>query len=163
MAIENNSDSGFDADTIQPGSEVLMHFTLSLEDGMVADSSRDGEPIRFVMGDGSLIQGLELVLYGLKVGDRQRLDIAPQDAFGFPDQDNVHWLDRDQFDADMPLEPGTIIEFETPSGQTAPGSVRELLDDQVEVDFNHPLAGHEITFDVEILEVKPPKNPVTKD
>ncbi|MHA1569977.1 MAG: FKBP-type peptidyl-prolyl cis-trans isomerase, partial [Alphaproteobacteria bacterium] len=78
--------------SIGPGSEVLMHFTLSLADGTVADSSRDGEPLRFVMGDGSLIEGLELVLYGLKKGDRQTLSIEPRDAFGYPDADNVHTL-----------------------------------------------------------------------
>ena len=75
-----------DALTIGPGSEVLMHFTLSLADGTVADSTRDGEPLRFVMGDGTLIEGLELVLYGLKAGDRQCLSIVPRDGFGFPNE-----------------------------------------------------------------------------
>jgi len=141
--------------TIGPGSEVLMHFTLSLTDGTVADSTREGEPLRFVMGDGSLIEGLELVLYGLKQGDLQCLSIEPRDAFGFPDEENIHTMPRSEFPADIQLEAGLIIGFTTPSGEEVPGAIQEIKDDEVVVDFNHPLAGHEIVFDVEILEVKP--------
>ena len=141
--------------TIGPGSEVLMHFTLSLADGTVADSTREGQPLRFVMGDGTLIEGLELVLYGLKVGDRQCLSIGPRDAFGFPEEENIHTMPRSEFPAEMQLEPGVIISFSTPSGEEVPGAIQEIKGDEVVVDFNHPLAGHEVIFDVEILEVKP--------
>ena len=141
--------------TIGPGSEVLMHFSLSLADGTVADSTREGEPLRFVMGDGTLIEGLELVLYGLKKGDRQCLSIEPRDAFGFPDEDNIHTMPRGEFPADMQLEAGMIIGFSTPSGEEVPGAIQEIKDDEIVVDFNHPLAGHEVIFDVEILDVKP--------
>jgi len=141
--------------TIGPGSEVLMHFTLSLADGTVADSTREGQPLRFVMGDGTLIEGLELVLYGLKVGDRQCLSIGPRDAFGFPAGENIHTMPRSEFPAEMQLEPGMIISFSTPSGEEVPGAIQEIKGDEVVVDFNHPLAGHEVIFDVEILEVKP--------
>jgi len=141
--------------SIGPGSEVLMHFTLSLADGTVADSSREGEPLRFVMGDGTLIEGLELVLYGLKKGDRQTLSIEPRDAFGYPDPDNVHTLPRADFPPEIGLEEGQIIGFSTPSGEEVPGAIRAIVDDHVEVDFNHPLAGHEIIFEVEILEIRP--------
>lgn len=141
--------------TIGPGSEVLMHFSLSLADGTVADSTNEGEPLRFVMGDGTLIEGLELVLYGLKQGDRQCLSIEPRDAFGFPDEENIHTLPRSEFPADIQLEAGLIIGFTTPSGEEVPGAIREIREDEVVVDFNHPLAGNEIIFDVEILEIKP--------
>ena len=141
--------------TIGPGCEVLMHFTLSLADGTVADSTREDEPLRFVMGDGTLIEGLELVLYGLKVGDRQCLAIGPRDAFGFPDEANIHTMPRDEFPPEMQLETGMIIGFTTPSGEEVPGAIQEMKGDEVVVDFNHPLAGYEVIFDVEILEVKP--------
>ena len=141
--------------TIGPGSEVLMHFTLSLADGTVADSTVEGEPLRFVMGDGSLIEGLELVLYGLKQGDRQCLSIEPRDAFGFPEEENIHTMPHSEFPEDIQLEVGQIIGFTTPSGEEVPGAIKEIKDEEVVVDFNHPLAGHEIIFDVEILEVKP--------
>ncbi len=132
-----------------------MHFTLSLADGTVADSTREGEPLRFVMGDGTLIEGLELVLYGLKRGDRQCLSIEPRDAFGFPDEENIHTMPRSEFPTEIQLEAGLIIGFTTPSGEEVPGAIQEIKDEEVVVDFNHPLAGHEVIFDVEILEVKP--------
>lgn len=144
--------------TIGPGCEVAMHFTLTLEDGTVADSTIDHDPIRFIMGDGSLIEGLELALYGLKVGDKQVLSIDPREAFGFPDEENIHEMDRSEFPEDMNIEVGMIIEFDTPSGERVPGALKEINGDTVIVDFNHPLAGHVITFDVEILEINPAGN-----
>jgi FKBP-type peptidyl-prolyl cis-trans isomerase SlpA len=145
------------ADTeIVHGSTVLMHFTLSIEDGTVADTSREGEPLSFTMGDGTLIEGLELVLYGLKSGDKQCLRIGPRDAFGYPDEDNIHRMARSEFGPELSVEPGTIIGFETPGGDEIPGVIKDVEDDEVVVDFNHPLAGHEVTFDVEILDVTPP-------
>ena len=152
--------SNVEALTIGPGSEVLLHFTLSLADGTVADTSREGEPLRFVMGDGALIEGLEMVLYGLKVGDKQCLSIEPRDAFGFPDEENIHTMSPDEF-TDMDIEPGMVIGFQTPSGEEVPGIIQEIKDDNVVVDFNHPLAGHEVIFDVEILEIKAPQHSET--
>ena len=87
--------------TIGPGSKVTMHFTLSLKDGTVADSTEEGEPMTFTMGDGTLIEGLEMVLYGLKVGDKQCLEIGPRDTFGFPEEDNIHTLPRSEFAAEF--------------------------------------------------------------
>ena len=141
--------------TIGPGSQVTMHFTLSLKDGTVADSTREDEPITFNMGDGSLIEGLEMVLYGLKAGDKQCLAIEPRDAFGFPDPANVHTLPRSEFSDELPVEEGVIIGFTTPSGEEVPGTIQEVRQEEVVVDFNHPLAGHEVIFDVEILDIKP--------
>ena len=141
-------------ETIQSGSEVLMHFTITLEDGTVADSTAGEEPLRFVMGDQTLIEGLELALYGLKAGDTQSLRIDPENAYGYPDQDNVHIMNQDEFPEDMELAEGVIVAFAMPDGEEYPGMIVEVDDSQVTVDFNHPLAGHEITFDVEILEVQ---------
>lgn len=143
--------------TIGPGSVVTMHFTLTLEDGTVADASVDGEPMVFTMGDGSLIEGLELVLLGLKVGDKQSISIDPRDAFGFPDPDNIHMLAREEFADDMKLEEGMIIGFSTPSGEEIPGAIIEIGDEEVKVDFNHPLAGHEVVFNVDIVDINIPQ------
>ena len=140
-------------DTIQPGSEVVMHFSITLKDGTVADSTEGEEPLQFVMGDQTLIEGLELALYGLKVGDKQSLTIDPENAYGFPDPENVHVMQRDEFPEDMEIKKGVIVGFATPSGDEFPGTVTEIGETEVTVDFNHPIAGHEITFDVEILEI----------
>ncbi|GMR08130.1 MAG: peptidylprolyl isomerase [Gammaproteobacteria bacterium] len=148
-----------DERTIQPGSQVVMHYSIILEDGTIADTSED-EPIEFVMGDGTLIEGLELALYGLKEGDTQSLQIDPHNAFGFPDEENVHHMPREDFDVKMDLDSGLIIEFTTPSGDAVPGAIIEVKDKDIVVDFNHPLAGHTITFNVEILDVQAGSAPV---
>lgn len=141
---------------IQPGSRVTMHFSITLEDGMVAEESFGGEPLVFVMGDGTLVEGLELALYGLQAGERQQLRLEPAQAFGYRDPDNVHALPRSDFPVDMDLHPGVIVGFATPGGDELPGAVLALDDDTVQVDFNHPLAGHTLTFAVHILVVQPP-------
>lgn len=141
--------------TIGPGSEVSMYFTLSLPDGTVADCSDENEPLIFTMGDGSLIEGLEMMLYGLKEGDKQCLSIDPIEAFGYPDEESIHVMPREEFDESFKLEEGLIIEFETPSGDGVPGTIKSLTDKDVTVDFNHPCAGFVVTFDVEIVKIKP--------
>ena len=139
--------------TIQPGSEVVMHFSITLEDGTVADSTEGEEPLQFVMGDQTLIEGLELALYGLKVGDKQSLIIEPENAYGYPDPENIHAMQRDDFPDEMEIKKGVIVGFATPAGDEFPGTVTEIDETQVTVDFNHPIAGHEIVFDVEILGI----------
>lgn len=142
---------------IGPDSEVTLHFTLTLGDGTVAESSRDGEPLRLRIGDGSMIAGLERVLYGLAAGDARRLRIEPQEAFGLPDPANVHAMSVHDFPDDMALERGVIIAFTTPDGEQVPGTVVERDGEQVMVDFNHPLCGHTLDFEVEILAVANPE------
>ena len=140
--------------TINVGSDVVMHFSLSLKDGTVADGTTEDEPLIFKMGDGTLIEGLEMVLYGLKTGEKQTLEIGPRDAFGFPDEENIHEMPRDEFSDELDIKEGVIISFSTPSGDEIPGTIIEIGDEMVKVDFNHPLAGHTIQFFVEILDVK---------
>lgn len=141
--------------TIGEGCEVTMHFTLALEDGTIADASVDGEPMTFTIGDGSLIQGLEMVLYGLKAGEKQSLSIEPRDTFGFPEDENIHILPRNDFSDELEIEEGMIIGFSTPSGEEIPGAIMKIDENEVKVDFNHPLAGHEVVFSVEIVDIKP--------
>ncbi|MDH5190307.1 MAG: FKBP-type peptidyl-prolyl cis-trans isomerase [Gammaproteobacteria bacterium] len=140
---------------IQPDSEVVMYFTLKLEDGTIADSTEDEEPMQFTMGDGSMIPGLERSLYGLQTGEKQSVRIGPDDAFGQRDPENIRAMKREEFPADMALEPGVVIEFDTPTGESIAGMITEVQTDTVNVDFNHPLAGHEVTFDVEIVDINP--------
>lgn len=139
---------------IQNQSEVLMHFDLKLEDGSAADSTRvNNKPAKLVMGDGSLTANFEACLLGLKDGDKKSFTLSPEDAFGLPNPDNIHHMDRTRFGADTPVEPGTIIAFSQPDGSEIPGIIREVAGDSVTVDFNHPLAGQTVIFDVEILSV----------
>lgn len=138
------------------GSKVTMHFALRLADGMVADSSFDNEPVSFVVGDGSLDKALELALIGLGAGDRQTLTLMPGQAFGAREDAALQWLERDQFPPDMALQEGQIIGFTGQAGEDVAGAVIEIQQQRVRMDFNHPLAGREIEFEVEILSVDNP-------
>lgn len=139
------------------GSTVTLHFALTLEDGTVAESTFGAEPHTFTMGDGSLVHGLELALYGLRPGAVQRLVLQPEQAYGPRDPQRIRRLPRARFAGGMTPEPGQIIGFETPQGDELPGSVLAVTEEAVEVDFNHPLAGHRLVFEVEILDVVPPE------
>lgn len=140
---------------ITVGSRVTLHYSITLPDGTVADSSFGEEPLRFTLRDGSLDEGLELALYGLRAGDRQTLTLEPGQAFGRPDPANRCEVPRADFPTGMDPAPGQVIAFATPQGEVA-GTVLEVREDTVQVDLNHPLAGLPIVFTVEILAVDPP-------
>ncbi len=140
---------------IAQSSEVVMHFDLKLEDGSAADSTRvHNKPAKLTMGDGSLTENFEKCLLGLQQGDKKSFTLPPEDAFGMPNPDNIHHMDRTRFGTDAPAEVGMIIGFTQPGGAEIPGIVREVAGDSVTVDFNHPLAGQTVIFDVEILSVE---------
>ena len=139
---------------ITADSTVTMHFSLTLADGSAVDGTQDGEPMTFTMGDGSMISALEEVLMDLSVGDKQQVSLDPRDTFGFPDEANKHWMKKSEFELDVELEEGLLIEFGTPSGEQIPGILIEVAEDKVLVDFNHPLAGHEVVFAAEIVEIQ---------
>jgi len=108
------------------------------------------------MGDGTLQPGLELALYGLKAGETQTLNLLPDQAYGPRDPELIQFMPLTDFNAEFTPEAGQIIAFSLPNGEEAAGMVLDVEGGQVEVDFNHPLAGHEITFNVEIIRVSPP-------
>ncbi len=140
---------------IGSNSEVVLHFDLKLADGSAADSTRvHNKPAKLTIGDGSLTPSFEMCLLGLVVGDKKSFTLEPEDAFGMPNPDNIHHMDRAKFDSETPAEPGMIIGFSQPGGGEIPGIIREVIGDSVTVDFNHPLAGQTVIFDVEILDVK---------
>jgi FKBP-type peptidyl-prolyl cis-trans isomerase SlpA len=141
--------------TIQPGSEVVIHCSITLEDGTVAESTFGEEPLRFVMGDGTLLRNLELALYDRRIGTHETLNIDPEYAFGVRDEGAIVVQSRTDFPAEMMLEEGQIILFTTAEGEEVPGAIRAIEGDKVTVDYNHPLAGHEITFEYEVLEIHP--------
>lgn len=139
---------------IAADSSVLFHFAIKLEDGSVADSTAlHGKPARLRMGDGSLTMSFEQCLLGLKQGEAKSFTLAPEQAFGLSNPDNIYHLDRAKFGADMDPKVGTIMVFDQPNGGELPGIIRAVEGMSVTVDFNHPLAGHTVTFEVEILGV----------
>ncbi len=148
--------------TIDEHSQITLHFELSLPDGEVIDSNFDNQPATFVMGDESLLPGFEKRLLGLSEGDEQSFNIPAIDAFGQHLEDNVQSFKRHQFGADYALEPGVVVQFADAAGAELPGVVSALDGDYVTVDFNHPLAGKDITFRVKIIAVALAPDDVSK-
>lgn len=139
---------------IDEGMEVTLHFTLKLEDGTVVDSTRDKAPATFQLGDGNLPPGFEHPMKGMHAGESDTFEITPEHAFGQHNPQNIQRLKRDDFGEET-LEIGTVMSFADPAGGELPGVISAIEGNQVDVDFNHPLAGRTLTFEVEIIEVTP--------
>ena len=140
------------ADVIGPGKRVALHFSISLADGQLIDTTRERpEPAEFTVGDGSLLPGFEQSIFGLRAGDRRSVFIDAKRGFGEWNPDNQQVFTRVQFSG-MELEEGMIISFADKSGEL-PGVVKAFDDETVTVDFNHPLAGRDLMFEVDIIRV----------
>jgi FKBP-type peptidyl-prolyl cis-trans isomerase SlpA len=138
---------------IGPDKEVTLHFALKLDNGDVVDSTFDKKPATFKVGDGNLLPGFEQAIYGLKAGDKRSLSISPEQGFGQGNPQNIQVMPRSQFQ-DMELSEGLLVIFNDAANAELPGVVKAFDDSQVTIDFNHPLAGKALSFDVEIIEVK---------
>ncbi len=139
--------------TIVPGSKVSMHFAIKMDNGDVVDSTFERTPAEFALGDGNLLPGFEEFLLGLNNGDHKEFDIPPEKGFGQPNPQNVQEMKRSVFPVDMPVAPGLMVSFADAQGAELPGVISKAEGDWVTVDFNHPLAGKTLTFEVQILEV----------
>lgn len=140
--------------SIGPATRVSLHFSLRLENGDIVDSNFDGDPASFTVGDGSLLPGFERRLFGLHSGEQAEYRIPPEDAFGQPNPANVQHFARSQF-AGTELAEGLVISFADAQQAELPGIVRAFDDDEVTIDFNHPLAGLPLLFSVQIVDVQP--------
>ena len=138
---------------IQKGSQVVLNFALSLMDDQVIDSTFDKKPATLIVGDGNLPEGFEALLIGLEAGVKDTFLISPENAFAQPNPNNIQTMKRSEFAADMELEVGMVVSFADANQAELPGVIKTVEDNLVQVDFNHPLAGKELKFQVEILEV----------
>jgi len=141
---------------ITPSSEVTLNFAIALCDGTTITSTFDEEPVTLNMGRGDMVENLEQTLYGLKAGERRSLILESEHAFGPRDEEKHQFMPRSSFPQEMALETDLVISFTTPAGDELAGIVKELDDEQVKIDFNHPLAGQDIVFTVQIISVNNP-------
>lgn len=139
---------------IQKNSMVTMHFDIRLKDGSIAESTRAFKPMQFQMGTGVFSEKLEEKLLELKSGDKPKVMLMPEDAFGEAHPANIFQVPADKFTGKENVEIGMIFLFTQPSGQEIPGIIRAIDAHEVTVDFNHPLSGQVILFDIEIIEVQ---------
>jgi len=138
-------------------SRVKMHYTLKLSDGTVLESSFDGDPIEFEYGKGQIIPGLESALEGMSAGEEKHVEIGPDDAYGQRDPEAVASVPKDEFPAQGPIEAGMIFRLVREDGMVSHVRVAEVMDDEIKLDFNHPLAGETLHFDVKVEDVEAPE------
>lgn len=138
----------------QEGNTVKVHYTGSLEDGTVFDSSEGREPLEFTLGEHKVIPGFEHAVVGMSPGDKKTEKISAEHAYGPRREDMILEIDRSQLPETIEPEVGLQLQMTTPDGQQVPVQVTELRDDKVKLDANHPLAGKNLVFNLEVIEVK---------
>ncbi len=138
---------------IQDDAYVAIDYILTLDDGKVVDSSETGEPLPFIMGAGMIVKGLEDALRGKEVGYSERITVESEDGYGEVQPDLLQEMPRDRFPDDMEMNTGMIFEAETPHGPVN-FQVSEVKDDVIIADFNHPMAGRRLHFDIKVAEVR---------
>lgn len=137
------------------GTRVTLHFAVKLDDGSVVDSTFEREPATFEVGDGNLLEGFERALFGLEAGHKETFTIAPENGFGQSNPNNIQKIPREEFGDDVELSEGLMLSFADAQKAELPGVVTAFDDREVTVDFNHPLAGRDLEFEVEIIGVEP--------
>ncbi len=136
---------------IEDGKRVKIHYKL-IVDGDIVESSEEAGPLEYEHGRGQIIPGLEHALDGLNEGDSRQVDIGPDDAYGPINLQLILEIPRKQIQAGE-IEIGSVLRGKDSAGKTIQGLVKDLNDEIVTVDFNHPLAGKELHFDVEVIEI----------
>lgn len=138
---------------VQSGDVVKVHYTGKLKDGENFDSSEGREPLEFTVGAGQMIKGFDAALPGMKVGDKKTITISPAEGYGEKSEEAMIKFPKDQIPAEMKLEVGMSLQLSNQEGQPFPVTVSEILDDAVVLDANHFLAGQELVFDIELVEI----------
>ena len=139
---------------IADGMVVGLDYTLCLDDGEVVDTSTGEEPLEVLQGQGQIIQGLEQALYGMAIGDAKRVVVTPDDGYGADDPDAYDLVPSSTFPGDLELTLGKRLRMRDESGQVLTAYVAEIRPDGILLDFNHPLAGETLHFDVKIATLR---------
>jgi len=135
------------------GNAVRIHYTGTLEDGTIFDSSRDREPLQFVLGERSVIPGFEAAVRDMEEGQTRTVTVPAEKAYGRHRPELVHKLPQDQIPARVDLTLGARLEAKGKDGRSIPLTVVGVEDGVVRLDANHPLAGKDLTFEIELLKV----------
>lgn len=137
---------------IQNGSTVNVHYTGRLTDGEIFDSSEGKEPLTFTVGSGQIIPGFENALIGKKTGDKITVNIEAKDAYGEIREDLLVMVPNEQLPG--PVQPGQVLQAQSDNGMPIHVMVKEVKEDHVIIDGNHPFAGKELIFDIEVIDIK---------
>ncbi len=138
---------------VQDGQVVSMEYTLHV-DGELVDSSEGQEPLEFLQGEGNIIPGLEDELYGMGIGESKEVVVAAEDGYGLLDPDAFIDVPKSQFPAEIPLEAGVELQVQDENGNPMMARIDRVDNENVKLDFNHPLAGKELHFKVKVVGLR---------
>ena len=138
---------------VKEGDLVKVHYTGKLVNGEQFDSSVGREPLEFTVGAGQMIKGFDAAMPGMSLGEKKTINIAPEDAYGPRSEEAIIEFPKANVPSDMVLEPGMPLTLSNQAGQPVPVIVVEVKDDVIILDANHFLAGQELIFDIELVEI----------
>lgn len=139
---------------VKAGDTVHVHYTGTLLDGTTFDSSEGRDPLAFTVGSGQIIPGLDVAIPGMQVGDKKVVKIGADDAYGQVNPEMRQEVPREGIPPEIPLEVGVQLQMQTPEGQAMPVTVVEVDEATVTLDANHPLAGKDLQFDIELVKIE---------
>jgi FKBP-type peptidyl-prolyl cis-trans isomerase SlyD len=153
VVVHAAAEKGEKNQIITEGSNVSVEYTLTLQDEGVIDTNKDGQPLTFVYGAKQIIPGLEKAMTGMKIGESKNVTVQPEDGYGPVLEEAIIEVGKDQLPADA-WQIGAHIQGQSPEGQVVRGQVKQLQDDMATIDFNHPLAGKTLFFEVKVLDIQ---------
>lgn len=157
-AVEETADNR----VVKDGQMVSLHYTLKGTDGKVIESSKNKEPLKYIHGQKMMIPGLERELTGMKIGGEKNVTVKPEDGYGPVSKDAFQEIPKEKLPADG-LKVGAMLTGQGPQGQPIQARVHEIKEKTVVLDFNHPMAGKTLNFDVKVVDIQPaPPPPVVK-
>jgi peptidylprolyl isomerase len=139
---------------VKNGDTVKVHYHGKLNDGSTFDSSAGRQPLEFEVGSGAVIPGFDEGVKGMSVGEKKTISIPADEAYGSVEDDRIFEFPIDRFPPDIKPEPGMTLDMSNGQGEHVPVVISEIRDDIVVLDANHPLAGKDLTFDIEVMEIK---------
>jgi peptidylprolyl isomerase len=142
------------AEQAKRGDRVAVHYTGKLDDGQVFDSSRRREPIEFELGAGQVIPGFDEAVEGMEVGETRETRIEAASAYGAKRDDLLVDVPRARLPDGLEPQVGQQLAVRTTDGQETPGRITDVADDEIKLDLNHPLAGQDLTFEFELVEIR---------
>lgn len=138
---------------VKKGDTIKIHYTGQFDDGEVFDSSQGREPLQFKVGTGEIIKGLEKAVLGMQPGEKKNVTVNPEEGYGNHDKKLLMEMPKVRIPEDISPEKGMPLQLVNKQGQATPVIVTEILDKSVRLDANHPLAGKELSFDLELVEI----------
>ena len=138
---------------VKSGDTVRIHYTGTLADGTTFDSSQGRDPLEFTVGSGQIIPGLDKAMTGMEPGEKKTVEVPSEEAYGPVHDEARQHVPRTEIPDHIPLDLGTQLQVQTPTGQTVQVVVADVTEEQVTLDANHPLAGKDLTFAIELVDI----------